>query len=84
MSEGLRQLLNEQARAYICGRLGHSWRCVLPIQKRDETREVFCMCVTCCRESWIQLPPEGYERFLKDFADGKMEEVVHARAGLGN
>ena len=73
MNDSQQRLLNGQARAYICGELGHSRGFILPVQKRDESREVLAMCRTCREEAWIQLPPEGYEQFLKDLADGKIE-----------
>lgn len=66
------QLLLEQARAYICPRLGHSWKFVLPVEKRDESREVFARCATCGESQWIQLPEDGYTKFLKDLEDGKI------------
>lgn len=68
-----RELLREQARAYICGERGHSWKFVLPVQKRDETHEVLAGCSVCSEVSWIQLPPEGYQEFLKDLAAGKIK-----------
>lgn len=70
--DGSQQLLNEQARACICGKLGHSRRFVLPVQKRDGTRQVLTMCKTCGEETWIQLPSDGYERFLEDLTNGKI------------
>ena len=70
---GLQKLLDEQARAYICGKLGHSRRFILPVQKRDESREIFSICKECNEEAWIELPQKGYEKFLKDLADGKIK-----------
>ena len=67
------QLVREQSRAHICGRFGCSLRFVLPVQKRDETREVFATCLICGEKVWKKLPPEGYERFLKDFSGGKIK-----------
>ncbi len=69
---GSAELLREQARAYICGKLDHAFAFVLPLQTQDETREAFCECVTCHEQMWIQFPPDGYERLLKDAADGKI------------
>ncbi len=69
----LHQLLKEQARAYICGKLDHSWKFALPVQKRDESQEVLAICSTCEDERWVRLPPEGYQEFLKDLAAGKIK-----------
>ena len=69
----LHQLLKEQARAYICGKLDHSWKFALPVQKKDEIREVLCICSSCEKERWIQLPPKGYQKFLKDLEAGKIK-----------
>ncbi len=68
----LRELLNQQAEAYICGKLGHSWNALWPIRTRDETTEVLCICATCRRESWVEFPPESYQRFMKDLYDGNL------------
>ena len=73
MNELQQQFLHGQARAWICGELGHTWRFVLPLQTRDGTREAFCECATCHEQSWIQFPPDGYGRLLKDAADGKIQ-----------
>lgn len=69
----LHQLLKEQARAYICGKVGHSWKFKLPIEKKDESREVLSICSSCEEEKWIQLPEKGYQRFLKDLSVGKIK-----------
>jgi len=71
--DSLPDLLNEQARAYICGKLGCSRHFVLPLQIRQETRQVLTECATCQEKSWIELPPEGFRRFLQDAADGKIK-----------
>ena len=68
----LGELLNQQAEACICGKLGHSWKALWPIQTREETRQVFCICATCRRKSWIEFPPEGYSRFIKDVHEGNV------------
>ena len=68
----LHQLLKEQARAYICGKLDHSWKFILPVEKRDERRQVHVRCSACELEAWMELPEEGYRRFLKDMKDGKI------------
>ncbi len=73
--DNIQQLMDQQAHAYICSELGHSRGFVLPVQKQDETRKVLTMCRICHGEAWIQLPPEGYERFLKDLADGKIKKI---------
>ena len=69
----LRELLNEQAAMNICSKLDHSWKALLPIQKKDEKREVLCICTSCHRESWVVFPEKGYARFLKDLNDGKIK-----------
>lgn len=68
-----RQLLKEQARAYICGKLGHCLRFVLPVKKRDESREVYAACVICEEYGWVQLPEDGYQKFLVDLTNGKIK-----------
>ena len=70
MGNHLQVLLTEQARAYICGNLGHDLRIVFPLQSRDETREILCRCATCGENVWKELPLDGYERLLKDVAAG--------------
>lgn len=72
MNDGLQQLLREQARAYICGELGHARRFALPIQKRDERREVLTICATCREEAWVQLPQNGWAQFSNDLAEGRI------------
>lgn len=69
----LQELLREQARECICGKLGHSWKFVLPLQARDATREVLCGCSTCQEQEWQQLPEKGYQQLLKDNAKGKIK-----------
>ena len=59
-------------RSLICAQLQHNWHCILPLQKRDETKEIFCMCGTCHLERWKTFPAEGYQRFLNDLASGKI------------
>lgn len=72
MNDGLEQLLREQARAYICGELGHDRRFVVPVQKRDAQQAVLTICVTCREEAWVHLPSSGWSEFLKDLAGGKI------------
>lgn len=72
MGDAFEELLNEQSRAYICGYLGHSQGIVLPVQKRDESREVRVKCRICKEETWLELPEDGFARFLQDLADGKI------------
>ena len=67
-----RELLREQARAYICGEVGHSLGFVLPLQIRHETREVLCKCRTCEETTWFLLPEDGFKRFLQDAEAGKI------------
>ncbi len=66
------RLLTEQARGYICGKLGCDWRFALPLQVRKETREVLCECATCHEQVWKQFPPDAYARFIEDAAAGKV------------
>ena len=68
----MQELLRQQARAYICGKVGHSKKFVLPLQTRDATREVLCGCPTCKETWWLQFPEEGYKRLLEDNAHGKL------------
>lgn len=51
---------------------GHSQGIVLPVQKRDESREVRVKCRICKEETWLELPEDGFARFLQDLADGKI------------
>lgn len=69
----LQSFLDEQAGVCICSRLGHSWRIILPVQKHDESREVYVLCATCKTKGWLQFPEDGYQKFLKDLAAGKIE-----------
>lgn len=68
----LRGFLDAQAEGLICGRHEHSFKIALPVQKRNDTREVFTKCATCGRETWMKLPEQGYARFLRDLEDGKI------------
>jgi hypothetical protein len=69
-----RQLLNQQSKAYICGRLGHGWVILLPLEAREATQEVLCKCKICEEgPAWVTLPQEGYERLLRDVAVGKFD-----------
>ena len=72
MSE-FQQLLDEQARAYICDELGHTLHFVLPLQVRHETRQVLAICATCHEKSWAVLSQEGFTRFLKDASEEKIK-----------
>ena len=70
---GIHQLLKEQAREFICGKLGHTWKFVLPLQTRPETREVLCGCPTCEEKEWKQVPEQAYQQIMKDYAEGKLK-----------
>lgn len=70
---GLRQLVEEQAREFICGEFGHSWKFVLPLQTKDAKMQVFCGCDICGERQWISFPPTGYRRLLLDAAEGKVK-----------
>lgn len=72
MANGLHELVNEQVRAWVCGEFGCDQRFVLPLQIRKETQEVLSQCALCHSQSWVQLPPEGFKRFLVDVAAGKI------------
>lgn len=65
--------MDAQAGGIICGRHGHSNKIVLPVQKRDETREVLCRCSVCRKDTWVTFSREGYRRFLEDLAAGKIK-----------
>ncbi len=70
--EASSELLRQQAREFICGKLDHDWRSKLPIQTRDETRQVLCVCAMCEEESWEKFPEEAYRRILADVASGEI------------
>lgn len=70
---GWHSLVKEQAREFICGKLGHAWKIALPVQIRDETKEVLVGCPTCEEKKWHKLPDGGYEQLKKDIADGKIK-----------
>lgn len=65
--------LNGQARACICGSLGHRWKAIIPLQINHETRSLYCQCATCTERGWLECKPGGYERLLQDVAAGKFE-----------
>ena len=72
MDQNMEDLLKSQ-RGLICAQTGHSKNIALPVQKNDAERKVLCRCRTCERDFWVELPEEGYNRFLADFAAGKIK-----------
>ena len=72
MDQNMEELLKSQ-RGLICARTGHTKHIALPVQKDDAQRKVLCRCTTCERDFWVELPEEGYNRFLADFAAGRIK-----------
>jgi len=72
LQQVLDDLLRSQ-RGYICVQTGHINHIALPVQKDDEKRKVLCRCVTCNKETWAELPEDGYKDFLADLAAGKIK-----------
>lgn len=60
-------------RGYICHRIKHDFRFVLPLQKRDDTK-IFCQCSSCGQKSWIEFPSDTYKNILQDYDDGKIHD----------
>ncbi len=73
MDANMQELVRQQSRAYVCPKVGHNFHFILPLQTKDESREVLCVCVGCEEKHWKVFPEDGYKRLLADNAAGKIK-----------
>ena len=58
----------------LCDEGGHRPRWIVnPIQKRNDTQQVLCICEECEKEAWARLNEKQYAKFLEQLRD---EQVV--------